>query len=559
MPTISVSICPKTAPADYRLESARPITAPAFPATRFMKASLRLSFALALVCGGFFLRPEMASGQETILQYFNSPWTEIRGRIPELAEAGYTALWLPPPQKGASGGFSVGYDVFDRFDLGDRDQSGSLPTRYGTRAELLALVETAHRFGLRVYFDNVMAHTGGPLDGATPAGTLFPDMRGFVPEDFHLVRRNAQWRKASDSIDYNDEWQVLNRNPFGWDIAQELPQNISFNPAGTAEGQTYPRWSGIRQPGQTWYYLDTDLAVATNGEGNPVHTFANKEPWTDSGYGVAATGVGNGRFDWDDANGNGQHDSGEVSEPFSDTGLDPSRAERRVPAWGFNDGRYNMGNPVAEDVNTFLFRAARYVVDVTGCDGFRLDAVKHVPASFFGKQDGADKDRVNWGYSGQIQEQYNITHGYSDWSNHRDTAFNAALGRDDALLFGEHLGTPPDPGGYVAAGIRIANDDYASGVSGLGGIGGSLQGYDTPGKFTRGVDQGMMYALSHDNNYMSGADRPAAHQYMLLRAGLPIVYTDGYNVAGGPDYLMSMCCAAGRFSTAPGRHRCSVP
>ncbi|HEX2747246.1 MAG TPA: alpha-amylase family glycosyl hydrolase, partial [Verrucomicrobiales bacterium] len=372
---------------------------------RTFRAAISLT-ALTILCS------RTAAQQEVILQYFNTSWTGIDARIPELAEAGYSALWLPSPSKGASGTYSVGYDVFDRFDLGDRDQSGGIPTRYGTKAELLALVEKAHRFGIRVYFDNIMAHNGGPLSNVPP-GTLFPYMPGFVPEDFHLVKRNGQWAKASDSIDYNDEWQVLNRNPFAWDIAQENP-NTSFNPTGTTEGQDYPKWSGIRQPGMTWYYPDTGLQVDTDGNGVPVYPFADKEPYTDSGWGPSHTGAGNGRFDWNDTNGNGQHDAGEASEPFTDTGVDPSHPDRRVAAWGFGDGRYNMGNPVPEDVNAFLNRAARYVVDQTKCDGFRLDAVKHVPSYFFGKQSGADKDRSDNGYSGQIQVQFNLSHGYTD-------------------------------------------------------------------------------------------------------------------------------------------------
>ena len=60
---------------------------------------------------------------EALLQYFNTSWGEIRGKIPELAEAGYESLWVPPPTK-AGGGFSVGYDLFDRFDLGSKDQKG---------------------------------------------------------------------------------------------------------------------------------------------------------------------------------------------------------------------------------------------------------------------------------------------------------------------------------------------------------------------------------------------------------------------------------------------------
>ena len=57
--------------------------------------------------------------------------------MPELAEAGYDSLWLPPPTK-ASGALSVGYDEFDAFDLGDNEsgQSGSISTFYGTTADL---------------------------------------------------------------------------------------------------------------------------------------------------------------------------------------------------------------------------------------------------------------------------------------------------------------------------------------------------------------------------------------------------------------------------------------
>jgi hypothetical protein len=301
-----------------------------------------------------------ARGQETILQYFNTSWREIEQRIPEVAEAGYTSRWLPQPAKGGSGAYSVGYDPIDRFDLGDRDQSGTNATRYGTKGDLLRLVETAHRFGLRVYFDNVMAHNAGPLDNVPP-GTLFPGVPGFVPEDFHLVRRSGGgWRKATDSIDCHDEWQVLNRNPFAWDIAQESP-NTSFDPNGQQEGLDYPKWFGIRHPGKTELYPDTDLPGATDANGEVFRPFADREPFVDAN--------GNGRFDSTDTNANGQHDSGEASESFTDTGIDPSNPNYLTAAWGFGDGRYNMGNPVPEDVNGMLIRSIRWTIDQTGCDG----------------------------------------------------------------------------------------------------------------------------------------------------------------------------------------------
>jgi len=36
---------------------------------------------------------------EAMLQLFNVNWDELIQKMPEIAEAGYTSLWLPPPAK----------------------------------------------------------------------------------------------------------------------------------------------------------------------------------------------------------------------------------------------------------------------------------------------------------------------------------------------------------------------------------------------------------------------------------------------------------------------------
>ena len=71
---------------------------------------------------------------EAMLQLFNLSWSEVTKKMPEIAEAGYDALWLPPPAKGSSS-YSIGYDLFDPFDLGDLNQSGTVATHWGTKAQ----------------------------------------------------------------------------------------------------------------------------------------------------------------------------------------------------------------------------------------------------------------------------------------------------------------------------------------------------------------------------------------------------------------------------------------
>ena len=404
---------------------------------------------------------------EVILQYFNTSWNEIAARMPEVAEAGYTALWLPPPFIPGSSG-SVGYDTYDRFDYGT-----SAATRYGTADDLLNLVRVAHRFGLRVYFDNVMNQNGGPIP-TEPPGTLSAEQPGFVPEDFHLIEQtNGTYiTLPSANENYNDEWQDLNINGFGIDIAQESP-NASF---GTAEGDTYPKFFGIRQPSDPEWYPDTNVTAATDGQGNAVHPF---------------------------------------------------------------DG---LGQPVSEDVNSLLIRAVRWFMDQSKCDGFRLDDVKGVPSYFFGDQGYHDstKDSSTAGYCGAIQEQFNITHGYNSWSNLRASLFDDQLPRANAMLWGEALGSPTNctvtcEQNYVDAGMRIDDNEFYSRMfqavcGGCTGDGNGLWGLDQPGAYSfDGADTGLIHAGTHDYNDISIYDRTSAYATLLTRAGLPSVYTDGYN------------------------------
>ncbi len=413
-----------------------------------------------LLCIVLALLLPLAAKAETMVQYFNTSWTEITAKMPELAEAGYGAIWLPPPTKG-SGGLSVGYDMWDPFDLGSKDQRNSVRTRYGTEAELIKLVETAHRFGIRIYFDNIMNHRAFDVPGYnenTPIDT-YP---GMVPEDFHLrVTQDGFYRKWDNTRSWNDAWQVQNLGLADLiDIAQE-PGTTNQN-FGSSEGGTWPKVKFIR-----------DLTRPENYCYLPNGTYVGFGP--NNGITTAIL---------------------QANESF-----------------------------YSEYVQDYQNRAARFLIDRTKADGLRLDAVKHVRADFFGATYGAGKDSDDYGYGGQVQRQFNISRGFSD-SNHRDTLFNTELGRDDAMMFGEHLGEPPAYGPYIDSGMRLVDNPLREQLnSRLGNGYSSLAGYDQPGYGGFSAAQGVMHAQSHDSDY--AARRELQHAIYFTREGMGLIYTDG--------------------------------
>lgn len=88
-------------------------------------------------------------------------WPELAERADGLNDIGINMIWLPPAYKGASGGYSVGYDSYDLFDLGEFDQKGSIPTKYGDKAQLLAAIDALKRNDIAVLLDVVVNHKMG--------------------------------------------------------------------------------------------------------------------------------------------------------------------------------------------------------------------------------------------------------------------------------------------------------------------------------------------------------------------------------------------------------------
>ena len=96
-------------------------------------------------------------------------YTYLAKLAPRLRAMGFDGIWIPSPAKGDAGTSSMGYDLFDHYDLGDKDQKGTVATRFGDKDSLLRLVAVAHANGLEVYPEIVLNHVkGGQEDPAAP-------------------------------------------------------------------------------------------------------------------------------------------------------------------------------------------------------------------------------------------------------------------------------------------------------------------------------------------------------------------------------------------------------
>lgn len=83
-------------------------------------------------------------------------WNNLKVLAPSFSSLGITDVWLPPAYKGAAGKDDVGYGVYDLYDLGEFDQKGSIPTKYGTKDEYLSLIQEFHQQKIRVLADIVL-------------------------------------------------------------------------------------------------------------------------------------------------------------------------------------------------------------------------------------------------------------------------------------------------------------------------------------------------------------------------------------------------------------------
>ncbi|UOE41659.1 alpha-amylase [Chryseobacterium suipulveris] len=186
----------------------------------------------------------------TLLQSFHwysegngSLYHHIKDSSDWLKELGISAVWFPPAYKGAGGGYSVGYDPYDLFDLGEFDQKGTIPTKYGTKEDYLEVIKTLKEKEIAVIADIVLNHKAG----------------GDEKERFNAVKVDENNRQHNISDVFEIESFTKFTFPGRGNTYSDFEWNFTcFSGVDFAEGQDKGIFQIIHDHGDGWEEMISD-------------------------------------------------------------------------------------------------------------------------------------------------------------------------------------------------------------------------------------------------------------------------------------------------------------
>ncbi len=237
---------------------------------RFLTATLVLFF---------FTGPVLHAQDDVMMQAFywdvpvdatnlnGSWWDTLATQAPTLAQAGITGIWTPAPSKGNFGIYDMGYGVFDHYDLGNYNQKGTTETRFGSRAELLGMVNAMHAQGIDVYADIILNHiyTSDDEEETNPA------VKTYVFDEAYV--NGQQWNPYPTN---EIKWRIPNAQPGDYYIKIK-GYNLDCNAAHYERAYDLNiNWTGVADDPNSVYWE----SEPNNGNGQ-TNTFpgAGKHLW----------------------------------------------------------------------------------------------------------------------------------------------------------------------------------------------------------------------------------------------------------------------------------------
>ncbi len=134
-------------------------------------------------------------------------YTNVLTKVSDLATSGFTKVYLPPPQKGQGGLWSMGYDPYDHYDLGHYYQQDTTNTRFGSYADLTNLNVHFLSVGIQPIADTVMNH----MRQSNTTSRIFSYPHGIFEKgtnDFHpsLLGNNDELLPYHRTTDFGSDY-----------------------------------------------------------------------------------------------------------------------------------------------------------------------------------------------------------------------------------------------------------------------------------------------------------------------------------------------------------------
>ncbi len=178
----------------------------------------------------------------------------------------------------------------------------------------------------------------------------------------------------------------------------------------------------------------------------------------------------------------------------------------------------------AENVRQMLNRWAHWLGDAIDCDGFRLDAGKHVVREFYGGpgETGRFLHEAQWNFDQRRGNAYDaaVPHLYQNEVRRRDMLMFNEIFAGSAGYFDYWRGGNVRMR-YLDFPAKIQLVDPAFGGGNLGVLASIGVGLDPA--------EGVMFVQSHDQGGPARLD--LAHAWLLTKVGIPVVYFSGNNIS----------------------------
>ncbi|MBC8109247.1 MAG: hypothetical protein H7Z14_21855, partial [Anaerolineae bacterium] len=438
--------------------------------------STRTIAILALAASASIAHAQQSS-EPAMLQWFEASQKTIEKRSADLFRAGYGGIWVPPMSRSEDSN-SVGYNVYDRFDLGQPNDT----TLYGTTNGFKSMVNSTHKAGGQVFFDLILNHSGFRDNTTTSGGVRF-------------------------SPNPNNPAQLHGGGYPGFVMSTPTLPNGEYHPANVGTYSTNPLYDQqFRIAGLNDLDQRVELMYVRNPvPGNP-DNIPNPANATIFGRQANVPNANNYQF---------YPDTSLPGRTFTDP-----RTGGSYTVYPYNTANPAAGDAVKETAMGYLMRNAQWMVQTLGVDGFRIDTAKHVYPFVLDYYDrGVFRQDLRTNLDGSQRNVFSFLEYYDGNAGTVNSIVrkdivngsNTVGGNRDALDFPLFFAMRDNLGATAANNnwhrIRNASVDGQDGNANDG---------------TRGVS----FVTSHDDGGMTLSN--VAHAFTLMRPGKALVYTNAH-------------------------------